>query len=435
MAASKPVKNHPSSPGLKEFESSDYVPSANGGLKPGGTTGQVPTKNSGTDFDWDWAAAGSGAVASDSIWDAKGDLAGGTGANTAARLAVGTDGMALYADASTSTGLRWGPSVITPSQITGDQDNYAPTSWANSQVIRVSGDNSIRAITSFSATFAGDRKILSNIGDYPLYIPSEHPDGTASNRVSYSSDYILYPKESVELIYDGTLSRWLLFGRTIPVWEFKGLHYQWVYGSASVTAIHWAATTSGTGASRTSTDGASGYPGHELWSTGTTNAGAVRATFSNGGLHYALFGDVHAYAECLISIPALSDGTETYTILFTIDDTGNNMTLNNNSVGIRYTHGTNSGKFQGFSRDNAGTESTADLGITVATNTLYKLRVEIDKAKTEVRYYINGAFTGRVTGNMPNSLSLADRLLMLKSAGTTARTLRVHSMGAAVVYP
>ena len=52
-------------------------------------------------------AGGGGSVATDTIWDAKGDVAGGTGANTAARLAVGTDGQVLTADAAETTGLKW----------------------------------------------------------------------------------------------------------------------------------------------------------------------------------------------------------------------------------------------------------------------------------------------------------------------------------------
>ena len=70
-----------------------------------GSSGQVRSTNgSGT---LSWATAGSGAVATDSIWDAKGDLAGGTGANTAARLAVGTNGQVLTADSAEATGLKW----------------------------------------------------------------------------------------------------------------------------------------------------------------------------------------------------------------------------------------------------------------------------------------------------------------------------------------
>jgi hypothetical protein len=48
-----------------------------------------------------------GDVAADTIWDAKGDLAGGTGANTAAKLAIGTNDHVLTADSSEATGMKW----------------------------------------------------------------------------------------------------------------------------------------------------------------------------------------------------------------------------------------------------------------------------------------------------------------------------------------
>lgn len=50
---------------------------------------------------------GGGSVATDAIWDAKGDLAVGTGANTASRLAVGTNGYVLTADSAEATGVKW----------------------------------------------------------------------------------------------------------------------------------------------------------------------------------------------------------------------------------------------------------------------------------------------------------------------------------------
>ena len=43
-----------------------------------------------------------------SIVDAKGDLIAATAADTVSRLAVGTDGLVLKADSTTSTGLAWG---------------------------------------------------------------------------------------------------------------------------------------------------------------------------------------------------------------------------------------------------------------------------------------------------------------------------------------
>lgn len=71
----------------------------------GGTTGQVLAKASNTDLDFVWSADASGIPAT--IFDAKGDLIAASAADTAARLAVGTNGQVLTADSTASTGLAW----------------------------------------------------------------------------------------------------------------------------------------------------------------------------------------------------------------------------------------------------------------------------------------------------------------------------------------
>ena len=56
------------------------------------------------------AAAGGGDVATDPIWDVKGDLAVGSGADTASRLAVGGDNYPLIAKATEALGLKYATS-------------------------------------------------------------------------------------------------------------------------------------------------------------------------------------------------------------------------------------------------------------------------------------------------------------------------------------
>lgn len=67
--------------------------------------------------DGSWSTpAGGGAVATDTIFDAKGDIPVGTGADTAAKLAVGSNGQILRAASAASTGVEWGaaPTVVAP---------------------------------------------------------------------------------------------------------------------------------------------------------------------------------------------------------------------------------------------------------------------------------------------------------------------------------
>mgnify|MGYP003461092463 FL=1 len=384
------------------------------------------------------SSGGSGAVATDAIWDAKGDLAVGTGANTASRLAVGTDGKQIYADAAESTGLRWGHSIISPSQITSDQDNYAPTGWAKAQIVRIDADD-FRAITSFSATFSGDTKTISNVGSFPVYFPGQHPDGTAANRIKTRRDYILFPGESVDIWYDGTASRWEIKGHQPPTIYEKGSAGYFSVGSATNSAWpNLTITNSGSGAATTAEVAESGIPGHWLFTTGTTATGAN--TFTTKGTNEPFyFGDAHLAVESVLLLPTLSDGTQTYYVHVGIDAVpGTNPTTglpNNNSIGIRYNDGVNSGKWEGYSRDNAGTETTVDLGITVAAATNYKLRVELDKSRTEARFYIDDSMLGVVAANMPTAQSCGPKVRLSKTAGTTGRLMRVSTFAYQSIYP
>ena len=383
-------------------------------------------------------AGGGGSVATDAIWDAKGDLAVGTGANTAVKLTVGTDGKQIYADADEATGLRWGPYTISPSQITSDQDDYAPTGWDEAQIVRLDAGNSIPAITSFAATFDGDRKRLTNIGSYPFYIPGEHPDGTAANRVTgLPKDAVVMPGKGVVIEYDGTASRWRAYDYADDNAMNNGRSYCYNFLPGSTTAADWGyvamALNAGSlgAAAPTST-----RPMHLMLRTATSSTGAAVVGFPKTITTMAYFGSVHMYAEGFVSIPTLSDGSQTFEVNIGFFPTSVTVSLNSaNNVGIRYTHGTNSGKFQAYTRDNSSAESTADTGVTVTAGQVYVLRVELNKDLSEARYYIDGVMVARITGNMPTAGATAARAAIVKSVGTTERQFYIHRLTAGAIWP
>jgi hypothetical protein len=78
----------------------------------GGTTGQVLAKASNTNMDFTWVAQDDSNAIQNAIVDAKGDLIGASGADTPARLAVGTNGQVLTADSTAATGLAWATPAI-----------------------------------------------------------------------------------------------------------------------------------------------------------------------------------------------------------------------------------------------------------------------------------------------------------------------------------
>ena len=376
-------------------------------------------------------------VANDAIWDAKGDLAVGTGANTAAKLTVGTDGQALYADAGAASGLRWGTLEISPATITADQDNYSPTDWADAHIVRLSTDGGVRQITSFARTFDGDKKELLNVGDYPIAIPSEHPDGTAANRVTGDRVFIIYPNCSATLYADATSNRWRLTQSIIQNHDRPGVFYQWSPGS--ITAGDWGnigIVTSGTAAAVTVGAAASGKPNYAGLGTGTTALGVCGVYFSKTNLDLTYHGDAHVSATWFCAIPTLSTDTEKFTSYWelapTVSATAGGA---NNTIGIRQVNGVVSGNFEAFSINNTGTVTTLDLGVGPTAATRFLLRIELDRAFTEALFYVNGVYKGRINSGLPNAQGFGTRVLCQKSAGVSGRLVEVYNMYTSAVYP
>ena len=149
----------------------------------GGTTGQVLSKNSNTDMDFVWVtdAAGditgvtagtgiSGGGTSGTVTvtnsmataiDAKGDLIGGTGADTFARLAVGTNGTILTADSAEATGLKWatpsGGLTLIKTQTIGSAVSAVTVTGAFSATY----DNYLIIVSGGSATVNGSNSQLT----------------------------------------------------------------------------------------------------------------------------------------------------------------------------------------------------------------------------------------------------------------------------------
>lgn len=137
--------------------------------------------------------------------------------------------------------------------------------------------------------------------------------------------------------------------------------------------------------------------------------------------------------EWRIRIPTLSDGTQTFTVRGGfMSDMGGDAP---NGVFWRYTHSVNSGNWQGVARTN-NSETATNFSTAPVTSGWQRLTIIVNAAGTTATFYINGVSVGTVSSNIPTASGreTAIGFGIIKSAGTTARTLLVDYVNCAINF-
>jgi len=318
---------------------------------------------------------------------------------------------------------------ISPSSITANQDDYNPGSLSTAGVIYVSSSD-IFQIRGLSGGSDGIVRTFVNTGSFPIIFPAENAGSTAANRFLGSSDVILYPGKPIAWVYNGSESRWRLFSTATDAdFSYSRIIHR-AFRGGSNTAADWGDlgfTVSGTGATTSAGTATSTNPfSYYQMQTGTTTTGLAAFGFSKT-VSQAWNGTTYRKSKAMILLPVLSDATNTYQAAFREAPTlATTTTSPNNTAGIRYSLGTNSGKWECYTRNNAGSETVLDSGVTVAANTVYSMEIIVDKAGTEYRFYINGTYIGAITATLPNTgAAVIAHAIINKSAGTTNTSLHV----------
>lgn len=99
--------------------------------------------------------------------------------------------------------------VISPTQITADQDNYAPTGFSTCSVVRLTSD-AARAITGLAGGSAGRNVLMINANASSNITLTHDATSTAANRFycPNSVNFVLLPNACAFIWYDTTSSRW-----------------------------------------------------------------------------------------------------------------------------------------------------------------------------------------------------------------------------------
>lgn len=166
-----------------------------------------------------------------------------------------------------------------------------------------------------------------------------------------------------------------------------------------------------------STEKAIGVFGGE---TGTLSNGEISLVGTNGTGFILGFGN-SLRVRYRARVNTLSDGTDTFSVTIGLIDnisTGNDHT---DGCYFKYTHGTNSGRWQAITASN-GTRTTQDTA--VSADTLFSIfEVAVNSDATSVAFTINGVVVNTITTNIPTGIGRETfyGFKITKSAGTNNR--------------
>lgn len=214
------------------------------------------------------AGGGGGSVATDTIWDAAGDLAVGTGADTAARLAKGSAGAEL--------GLSNGSVAWT-----------AGTSFPGSPA---TGDRYYRTDRHLEYFYDGTRWLTTTLYREPLPILDVlGPNTTSGAGVLYLPTW--------DTLYDMYVERWWM--RSLVVGTLNGSNY-WTYKLQSVvndgtatdvgSSVNDSAGSSGTAVLNTTTPNAVIDGSATMLRVLATKTGSPSGTYMTSAIAYRLVG-------------------------------------------------------------------------------------------------------------------------------------------------
>lgn len=113
--------------------------------------------------------------------------------------------------------------VITPSNITADQNDYSPTGISDASIVRLSASSGFQwIITGLVGGEDGRILVLRNVSTSSLFcITHEDTDSSAENRFSVGSGgcALIMPNRCATVQYDGATSRWVLLWLSDNGWH------------------------------------------------------------------------------------------------------------------------------------------------------------------------------------------------------------------------
>ena len=164
-------------------------------------------------------------------------------------------------------------------------------------------------------------------------------------------------------------------------------------------------------------------------STGTTSAGRSFVGLASSDQMELGGGEVRM--TCILRTPpALSDGTQRYTLRIGILDTRTNGAVSD-GLFFSYIDTVTSGNWAIEAIAGGSPYTPTDTGVAVTAGTWVRLDIIVNAAATEATFYIDGVLVHTETTTIPSGTSQATGAgwIIFKSIGTTAATMNVDYWG------
>ena len=102
-----------------------------------------------------------------------------------------------------------GVTIISPSSIGADQNDWSPTSWSTANLVRITSSAAYN-ITGLDASATQIVKKLINVGSFNIYLKHQDAGSIAANRMICftGADIILQPDDSIDIFNDTATGRW-----------------------------------------------------------------------------------------------------------------------------------------------------------------------------------------------------------------------------------
>ena len=413
-----------------------------------GLTGEVLTKLTTDDYDYDWAAGG-GAVQVDAgtiddtilrwntvtpAWEEFTNYIFPLVDGTANQIMV-TDGAGTltFQDQSTTAGLLSAEYRFSDSTVAADPGNgrFRFDTGAYSTVTEIFiddlTDNGVDISNLLSQITRGDRLYFQNRTDASKFVAFD----VTADAVDNTGWFTIAVEEVISGNFlsnnDRCIFIWSIDGGTSPQrLEYEAMSTRSLESSdftiGSTIAEGVQAVSAGAGAAVFSPTGIqTDHPG--IWGlrTGTTAAGRVFVIGRVGSYNIGV-GGLTRVGTWVRAPSSLSDAVEEYVLRSGFFSISLPNTIDF-GVGFEYQFDQNGGRWQGIT--DATAESSLDTGVTVTVDTWYFLEIEINTDGTSVEFFIDQVSVGTlaVAANIPSGSGFNNfyNTHIMKLLGTTSR--------------